>query len=733
MKSRIVRKIFTWNLLIFILLLLLQLVFQNVFFASFLSGEQSRKLVRSMESIQDAILLADNDLVHRQINDLLAKGMVIVTVDQNMQHIYGQNFDGYQRYFTMEEENGNQYSIIEDYLGMATLQNIEVGDVVTVEGYLVDERNALVIPSKVHRPSDGIVLGTDTFLFINHANEIQHENAPASFRMEIPDDASPETGVAYVEDASVSSTVGGGAVTQNAMVGRVVDINDDSDLMIIPETVTQTASTSKYDTQNSDAASTVSISVDEQPDEKSLPSGFALHSPFDADMSLSGSLSSNQNNAIMRSERMLVINDQGRSGSSYPVSINGRIVLKTDAGNDDLIIQQGLINNEIKRLAAAKKQLETVDAYTVTNHLTTGMFLVRVSRLAQGNTIMIGAISLYAIRDMNNILNMFHFLIFLAELGLLMGAVYFFSRIISRPLVEMNTVAQKISQQDFGALVKVTSKDEVGTLGVSINKIAVNLEQRINQINAINDRLQKDYERQVELQQRHKHLSASFSHELKTPLTIVRGYIDSIQNGIYPKDEATFYAAALRSLDTASNLITQMLEIARMESPYFALRKSAVDLWMVFFKVYDQLKLAIEERNMRVQYTAEDEAYTVADVELMESVFANALTNAMKYSPEGSRIIVRITTKDAQHSVSIENENGFIPPEALEKIWQPFYRGAQPQLKNISGTGLGLMIVSEILDAHGFAYGIANTGNGVAFSFSCPAVQYMAEPGETFS
>ena len=733
MKSRIVRKIFTWNLLIFILLLLLQLMFQNVFFASFLSGEQSRKLVRSMESIQDAILLADNDSVHRQINDLLAKGMVIVTVDQNMQHIYGQNFDGYQRYFTIEEENGNQYSIIEDYLGMATLQNIEVGDVVTVEGYLVDERNALVIPSKVYRPSDGIVLGTDTFLFINHANEMLNEDAPASFRMEIPDAASPETGVAYVEDASASSTVGGGADTQNAMVGRVVDISDDSDPMIMLETVTQTASMSLFDTQDSDAASSVSISVDEQPDDKSLPSGFALHSPFDADMSLSGSLSSNQHNAIMRSERMLVINDQGRSGSSYPVSINGRIVLKTDAGNDDLIIQQGLINNEIKRLDAAKKQLDTVDAYTVTNHLTTGKFLVRVSRLAQGNTIMIGAISLYAIRDMNSILNMFHFLIFLAELGLLMGAVYFFSRIISRPLVEMNTVAQKIAQQDFGALVKVTSKDEVGTLGVSINKIAVNLEQRINQINAINDRLQKDYERQVELQQRHKHLSASFSHELKTPLTIVRGYIDSIQNGIYPKDEAVFYTAALRSLDTASNLITQMLEIARMESPYFALKKSAVDLWMVFFKVYDQLKLAIEERNMQVQYTAEDEAYTVADVELMESVFANVLTNAMKYSPEGSRIIVRITKKDAQHSVSIENENGFIPSEALEKIWQPFYRGAQPQLEHISGTGLGLMIVSEILDAHGFAYGIANTGNGVAFSFSCPAVQYMAEPGETFS
>lgn len=79
----------------------------------------------------------------------------------------------------------------------------------------------------------------------------------------------------------------------------------------------------------------------------------------------------------------------------------------------------------------------------------------------------------------------------------------------------MNGVAIKIARQDFSSLVNVTSHDEVGTLGLSINEISTNLEKKIHRINTINDQLHMDYERQVELQQRHKQLSASFSHELK--------------------------------------------------------------------------------------------------------------------------------------------------------------------------------------------------------------------------
>lgn len=183
MKNRIMRKLFISNLLIFLFLLLLQLIFQTLSFEPFLAGEQTRRLMRSMQSVQSALLIEDEEAVREKINDGLNRGMVMVAMDQNMHQIYGQDFDQYQRCFSIEDEHGKLYSIVEDYMESVPLQTIEVGDKISIEGYLVDERNALVIPSKVYRPSDGVVLGTDTFLFVNHSNETQGVELPDSIDM----------------------------------------------------------------------------------------------------------------------------------------------------------------------------------------------------------------------------------------------------------------------------------------------------------------------------------------------------------------------------------------------------------------------------------------------------------------------------------------------------------------------------------------------------------------------
>lgn len=735
-KNRIMRKLFIGNLVIFTFLLLIQLVFQTLFFEPFLTGEQKKRLQKNVEGIQSSILNDDEDKARRQINEGVNRGMVIAAVDQDMNQIYGQSFEQYQRCFTIEDDHGKQYSVVEDYLESVPLQTINVGDEISIEGYLVDEHNALIIPSKVCRSKDGIVLGTDTFLFVNHPKETQVAEPPESIVVASDETTSPKAGIATTDDTPVISLGKGVVISDNAMVGRGIVISDEGDPVHSPVTVKQTSVTSASDAKPASSDSSATKAVGSQQDESNWPKGFVLQSPFDTSgdndsLELSGSLSVGQQNLTLRAERMLIIDGGGRNGDSFPISINGRVADKADLSNNDLIIQRGLITDEIKRLSAKSNPAASVGTHTVTSQLITGKYLLYVSRLAESQITVIGAISLYSIQDMNRLLNTFHVLLFIAELGLVIGAIYFFSRMISKPLVAMNGVALKIASQDFSSKVNVTSNDEIGTLGVSINEISTNLEQKIHQINEINDQLQQDNERQLDMQKRHKQLSASFSHELKTPLTIVRGCIDSIQSGIYPKDEMEYYGIALRELDSASNLITQMLEIARMESPYFTLNKNVVDLWMVFFKVYDELKQTMDQRGMKVQFVAEDEANTIADAELLERVVSNILINAMKYSPEGSKIAVRITTIQDRHIFSVENDNSFIPPEDLKKIWQPFYRVGKSQANTVSGTGLGLMIVSEILNSHGFTYGIRNTDHGVEFSFSCPALPTSFEQEET--
>lgn len=711
------RKLFLWNVLIFTLLLLFQLLFQTAFFEPFLVASQQRRLIANIKTMQDALETGDEDDVRQLIHAAVNKGIVLAAVDRDMSLLYGQSFDQFQRCFTIEDVSKKRYTIVEDYLETVPLQTIEVGDKLAIEGYLIDEGDALVIPSKVSRAKDGVVLGTDTFLLVNHTSESGKADTSRN------DNSVSNQGITVSTDESIAQSEGTAEVFSKGQAKSV----EQGYTQESPEaTQTQGVLISDDDIAQPDASDATTAGMKQ--DESNLPKGFILQSPFETDggqdgMLMNGALSGTQNNTAILDARMLIVNGDGRNGGSFSISLHGTVMRKEDIGNDDLLIHRGLITQEIKRLSTATQTAPAMShSYTITKQLTTGKYLLSVSQQTKQQVTVLGVISLYSIKDVNGMLNRFHVLLFVIELLLFSVSVYVFSRMISKPLGEMNGVALQIARQDFSNRVTITSNDELGTLGNSINEISTNLEQKIHQVNEMNIHLQQDYERQVELQNRHKHLSATFSHEMKTPLTIVRGYIDSMQSGIYPQNHNEYYEIALRELDSASTLIAQMLEIARMESPYFTLKKRVIDIWMVFFKVYDELKQAIDRKELSVAYDAEDEANTLADSELLERVISNVLTNAMKYSPQGSRISVKITTAQQRQTFSIENENAFIPTDELEKIWQPFYRVARSGDNQASGTGLGLMIVDEILNAHGFEHAIRNTEHGVEFYFSCPVI-----------
>ncbi|MEA4929335.1 MAG: HAMP domain-containing sensor histidine kinase [Candidatus Limiplasma sp.] len=726
MKSRVMRKLFFGDLLIFLLLLLFQLGFQSFLFEPFLVSEQSKRLTQSMDALQSAIVKGDAAVAHQRIDEGMDRGIVMVAEDQQYHQVFGQPIYQYQQCFTLKDQSGKSYTIVEDYLDSIPLQAMELGDEISVNGYLVDVNQSLVMPSKVYRLKDGAILGVDTFLIIDHP-----ENAPeTTSKAETPgeDNEVIHTSGGIMISSDSPPTVTGYQPNSNdgMMAGAGVSISDSSN-MIGSTTIQSTGLTTGIDTSTSTDSPVLSAGVvaDTPEDENVLPSSFLMHSPFEAsdntnDTNQGGWLTVDGQGSDLRTARILIINSSGRGGDSFPISITGRVTEINSPGNQDLVIQQGLINDEFKRLSSMPVLKEMTQSYTRDNQMTTGKYFMRVVRLAEPNMTLIGSISLYSIKDMNGMINAFHVFLFITELILLVIATYFYSRIIAKPLVAMNDVALKIAHQDFESKVNITTRDEIGMLGQSINTISTNLEHRIMEINAINDRLQMDYERQIELQKRHRELSATFSHELKTPLTIMRGCIDNIQNTSNPAELVEYNSIALHELDRAGNLITQMLEIARMESPYFALHKSEIDLWMIFFKVYDELRQTIEQKGMRVDYNAGDEAFVYADAELLERVISNVMTNAMKYSPRGSVITVEITSTPNEHIFTVLNSNSAISPEEIEKIWQPFYRSRTLGVDSASGTGLGLMIVSSILDAHGFQYAIRNTVGGVEFRFTCP-------------
>ena len=418
MKNHIMRKLFIGNIIIFIFLLLLQLIFQTLLFEPFLADEQTKRLMRSMQAVQSAILIDDEEAVREKTNDGLNRGMVMVALDQNMHQIYGQDFDQYQRCFSIEDEHGKLYNIVEDYMESVPLQTIEVGDKISIEGYLVDERNALVIPSKVYRPSDGVVLGTDTFLLVDQTNETQSVEQPDSIDMGSSLTAPLMAGITIVNDTPISNKGEGVVIGDNSKVDRGIVIGDDGDPTIQPAAVSKTSAMSANDIQPTGSEPSTSQPAVDQQDAVSLQKGFLLESPFDSssdndDLELSGSLSDGQQSSTLRAERMLIINGEGRDGNSYPISFNGRVVLKVDVSNTDLTVQQGLIKDEIKRLSTNKNPVTSTGTFTVNSQLTTGKYVLCVSRIAESQTTLIGAISLYSIKDINVMINVFHVLLFI--------------------------------------------------------------------------------------------------------------------------------------------------------------------------------------------------------------------------------------------------------------------------------------------------------------------------------
>lgn len=724
MKSRVIRKLFWGDLLIFLLLLLFELGFQTFLFEPFLVSEQSKRLTQSMDALQSAIVNGDAELARHRIDEEMDRGIVMVAEDQQHYQVFGQTIYQYQQCFTLEDQNGKSYTIVEDYLDSIPLQTMEVGDELSVAGYLVDDNQSLVMPSKVYRPKDGAVLGVDTLLIVEPSKEASSSKPIQAFSSASHDTINAPYDITRDCDALLTSTDESHPDRDAATCGVEVSTTDNSDLSA-PARCLPTETPAAIVDFLTDSCTVVPFAKysDIPDDESSLPKGIVLHVPDDVSNFSYGESHSGiatDDDATLRTARILIISSSDRSGNSFPISITGRVIENNNMGNQDLVIQQGLINDELKRLSSMSALKEATESYTRDSQTTTGKYFMRVVRMAEPNLTLIGSISLYSIKDMNSMMNAFHVLMFIAELILLAFAIYFFTRIIAKPLVDMNAVALKIAHQDFASKVMITTRDEIGMLGQSINTISTNLEHRITEINAINSQLQLDYERQVELQKRHRELSATFSHELKTPLTIMRGCIDNIQNTSNPAELIEYNSIALHELDRAGKLITQMLEIARMESPFFALHKSEIDLWMIFFKVYDELKQTIEQRGMRVEYQTGDEAFLYADAELLERVISNVMTNAMKYSPRGSVITVEITSTQNQHTFTVINSNSAISPEEIEKIWQPFYRSKTVGFDSANGTGLGLMIVSSILDAHGFQYAIRNTPGGVEFSFTCP-------------
>ena len=287
------------------------------------------------------------------------------------------------------------------------------------------------------------------------------------------------------------------------------------------------------------------------------------------------------------------------------------------------------------------------------------------------------------------------------------------SRYYSKPLVGISNVAKRMTALDMTWKCDVRRKDEIGVLASSLNEMSQQLSNALDSLQAANEQLQQDIEREREQEKQRIDFFTSVSHELKTPIAIIKGQLEGMIHQVGPyKDRDTYLRRCLKTTNDMEALVKEILSAARMGGSDFHLERTDLDISRMVEKACQKFRGRMEDKGMELLRNIQADFHYEGNGQLIEKVFSNVLSNAVTYSPMGAAVTVSL-----QDGVfSVENTGVHIDEEDLAQLFTPFYRIDKSRNRNSGGSGLGLYIVKTILDHHEVSYSMENTENGVQFT-----------------
>ncbi|WP_294704087.1 HAMP domain-containing sensor histidine kinase [uncultured Fusobacterium sp.] len=282
---------------------------------------------------------------------------------------------------------------------------------------------------------------------------------------------------------------------------------------------------------------------------------------------------------------------------------------------------------------------------------------------------------------------------------LLIGS-YIISKKFSEPIEILEKVSTQISNSDFTERVEIKSKNELESLGNNINKMATKLKQNIDELNLLNEKLKVELEEKEKLLETEKMFMRAIGHELKTPIAIINGYIEALQDNIIEGEEiAKTYNIIYEEGMSINKLVKDINEYLKLEFKNLELCYEKIQVRGLIKDSLKKYKLDIEQKNIKLIESYEDKELNT-DIKLFNIVLNNLITNAITYVDERREINIELTDK----SLIISNTSKEISEETIDKIFNPFYKIDDSRNRKYGGTGLGLSIVKNILEALNLKY-----------------------------
>ena len=390
----------------------------------------------------------------------------------------------------------------------------------------------------------------------------------------------------------------------------------------------------------------------------------------------------------------------------------------TNVHDKDMLLQQlmGYLLNQ-----KTCKVLESTDQYQIgrsRDPLNQGEYLEMWGKLGQGYDFLIRS-PIESIQESVALSNRFLIYIGLVIIIICIGLVWFFSKRLTDPILELAALSVRMADLDFDAKYESGGVNEIGILGDNFNKMSRNLEKAISELKNANYRLQKDIEQKDKQEQMRNEFLGNVSHELKTPIALIQGYAEGLKEGISDDPESReFYCDVI--MDEASKMnqmVRNLLTLNQLEFGYEEVQFARFDITELIQGILKSLEIMAQQKGAQVVFRQNEPVYVWADEFKAEQVIRNYVSNALNHVSGDMVIEVKIKKEGEKARVTVFNTGSPIPEEDVKHIWDKFYKVDKAHTREYGGNGIGLSIVKAIMESFHQEYGVNNYDNGVEFWF----------------
>lgn len=387
-------------------------------------------------------------------------------------------------------------------------------------------------------------------------------------------------------------------------------------------------------------------------------------------------------------------------------------------------IQEGFIGNKnIKK----KDILYKSDNYTIILHNTqkNSSFIEGFGYCSDNQTIVIMSTPVAGLKESVNISN--KFLIYVAIIGFIITVIITFliTKMITSPILQLAEISNKMGKLDFTARYDGKRSDEIQTLGQNMNYMSDRLKKAISKLQEANEVLKEDIKRKEAIDEMRKDFIANVSHELKTPIALIQGYAEGLNEGLCEDEESRKYytEVIMDESEKMNKMVKQLLTLSSLESGNSILHKENFNMTSLTEGVLSSISILIGEKNLEVDFDTSKDIFLYADEFKIEEVVTNYISNAIHHVNDNGTIKIDVSEDERNVYFSVYNTGNQIPEKDLANVWEKFFKVDKAHSRSYGGSGIGLSIVKAIVEAHGGAVNVVNKSDGVEFGFKIPRMK----------